>query len=72
MSEYVYSDDIDYSSAEKIIYIYVIMKDALKLQGEFDLVIYNDIRSFPKYNKQQIKKIVLKMCKAEGIAIAYS
>ena len=47
-------------------------ENALKLQEKFDLVIYNDIRSFPKYNKQQIKKILLKMCKPEGVAIAYS
>ena len=47
-------------------------ENALKLQEKFDLVIYNDIRSFPKYNKQQIKRVLLKMCKPEGIAIAYS
>jgi late competence protein required for DNA uptake (superfamily II DNA/RNA helicase) len=47
-------------------------ENALKLQKTFDLVIYNDIRSFPKYNKQQIKKILLKMCGVQGTAIAYS
>ncbi len=45
---------------------------ALKIQKKFDLVIYNDIRSFPKYNRQQIKKILLKMCHVESTAIAYS
>ena len=45
---------------------------ALKLQEKFDLVIYNDIRSFPKYSKQQIKKILLRMCKVGGSVIAYS
>ena len=47
-------------------------ENALKLKEKFDLVIYNDIRSFPKYNKQEIKKILLKMCSADGIVIAYS
>jgi len=47
-------------------------ENALKLQEKFDLVIYNEIRSFPKYSKQQIKKILLKMCSVEGTAIAYS
>ncbi|MBU3112987.1 hypothetical protein [Clostridium lacusfryxellense] len=70
MSGYVYSDVIDYGSRKDYIYI-CNHNDALRLQGEFDLVIYNDISSFPQYNKEQIKKILLKMCKAEGIAIAY-
>jgi len=70
MGKYVYYVDANYSSQKEKIHI-CNHEDALKLEGEFDLVIYNDIRSFPKYNKQQIGRIILKTCKAEGIAIAY-
>lgn len=47
-------------------------ENAMNIREQFDLVIYNDIRNFPKYNKQQIKKILLATCKVEGTAIAYS
>lgn len=70
MSKYIYSNDINYSGQNEHIHI-CNHEDTLKLQGEFDLVIYDDIRSFPKYNKHQIKKIILKICKPEGVAIAY-
>ena len=63
--------ETNYSSVNEYLHI-CNHENALRIQGKFDLVIYNDIRSFPKYNKQQIKKILLKMCRAEGTAIAYS
>jgi late competence protein required for DNA uptake (superfamily II DNA/RNA helicase) len=71
LGKYVYSPQANYSSVNEYLHI-CNHENALKLQEKFDLVIYNDIRSFPKYNKQQIKKLLLKMCKTEGIAIAYS
>ncbi|MGV8980060.1 hypothetical protein [Clostridium sp.] len=71
MGEYVYRPEKNYSSVNENFHI-CNHENALKLQEKFDLVIYNDIRSFPKYNKQQIKKILLTVCKSDGIAIAYS
>lgn len=71
MGEYVHSPEKNYSSVNEYFHICNHEK-ALKLGEKFDLVIYNDIRSFPKYNKQQIKKILLRACKSDGIAIAYS
>ncbi|MGH4138515.1 hypothetical protein [Clostridium sp.] len=71
MGEYTYSPENNYSSVNEYFHICNYEK-ALELGEKFDLVIYNDIRSFPKYNKQQIKKIVLRVCKSDGIAIAYS
>jgi len=71
LSRYIYSGETDYSSRDGHLYI-CDHENALKLQNKFDLVIYNDIRSFPKYNKQQIKKILLKTCSLEGTSIAYS
>ncbi|MGH4051847.1 MAG: hypothetical protein ACREVX_10940 [Clostridium sp.] len=70
LAQYVNSNDSNYNNVNEQLYI-CNYQDALKLQEKFDLVIYNDIRSFPKYNKQQIKRILLKMCKAGGTAIAY-
>lgn len=71
LGQYVYSAKTNYSSENEHLYI-CSHENALKLQEKFDLVIYNDIRSFPKYNKQQIKNMLLKMCNAEGMAISYS
>jgi len=71
LAQYVYSDQTKNNSENGYLYI-CSHENALKLEKKFDLVIYNDIRSFPKYNKEQIKKILLKMCKEEGTAIAYS
>ena len=70
MNQYVCSKGAKYSSENEQLHI-CSHENALKLQEKFDLVIYNDIRSFPNYNKEQIKKILLKMCKADGVAIAY-
>lgn len=68
--EYEHSDEINMIVNK---YLHVCNhEDASKLQKNFDLVIYNDIRSFPRYNKKQIKKVLLKMCKDQGMAIAYS
>ena len=71
LGEYVYTPEKKYSSVNEYFHI-CNHENASKLVEKFDLVIYNDIRSFPKYNKQQIKKILLRMCKSDGIAIAYS
>jgi len=70
LGQYVYSTK---SNKVEDGYLYISThENALKLQKKFDLVIYNDIRSFPKYNKEQIKEILLQMCTGEGTAIAYS
>lgn len=66
-----YCPKTNYSSVNEYLHI-CNHENALKIEEKFDLVIYNDIRSFPKYNKQQIKKILLKMCRPDGVAIAYS
>ena len=71
LSEYVYTSETNCSSVDECLHI-CNNEGALRLQEKFDLVIYNEIRSFPRYSKQQIKKILLKMCKPEGTAIAYS
>jgi late competence protein required for DNA uptake (superfamily II DNA/RNA helicase) len=65
------SPGANYSSVNEYLHI-CNHKSALKFHRKFDLVIYNDIRNFPKYSKQQIKNVILKMCKSEGTAIAYS
>ena len=71
LGEYIYTSETNYSSVNE--YFHICNHEiALKLEEKFDLVIYNEIRSFPKYSKQRIKKIVLKMCNLEGTAIAYS
>jgi len=70
LSQYIYPVETNYSSVNEYLHI-CNHENALELQEKFDLVIYNDIRSFPKYNKQQIRKILLKKCKAQGTAIAY-
>ena len=71
LGKYEHTPEANYNSVNEYLHI-CNHENALKLQEKFDLVIYNDIRSFPKYNKQQIKKILLKICKEEGVAIAYS
>ncbi|MBK5242540.1 hypothetical protein [Clostridium sp.] len=63
--------EVNYNSYNEYLYI-CNYEDALKLSEKFDLVIYNDIRSFPKYNKQQIKRVLLNLCREDGTAIAYS
>ncbi len=68
---YVYFPEANYSSVNEYLHI-CSHENALKLQEKFDLVIYNDVRSFPKYTKQQIKRILLKVCKLDGVAISYS
>ncbi|MBU3156803.1 hypothetical protein [Clostridium estertheticum] len=70
LGQYVYSSTTNYTSESGYLYI-CSHENALKLQEKFDLVIYNDIRSFPKFNKEQIKNILLKMRGEEGLAIAY-
>ncbi|MCB2293194.1 hypothetical protein LGK95_06625 [Clostridium algoriphilum] len=70
LGQYTYSTETNYISVNEYLHI-CSHENALKLKEKFDLVIYNDIRSFPKYNKQQIKKILLKMCKVDGTSIAY-
>ena len=70
LGQYVYSSTTNYSNKNGHLYI-CNHDNALKLQEKFDLVIYNDIRSFPKFNKEQIKSILLKMRGEEGLAIAY-
>ena len=71
LAEYVTTPETNYSSVNGYLHI-CNHESALRVQGKFDLVIYNEIRSFPKYTKQQIKKILLKICSAQGTAIAYS
>ncbi|MBU3159318.1 hypothetical protein KPL37_06050 [Clostridium frigoris] len=70
LGQYVYSTSTNYNGENGHLYI-CSHDNALKLQGKFNLVIYNDIRSFPKFNKEQIKNILLKMRTKEGLAIAY-
>ena len=71
LGEYIYLPERNDSGVDGYLHI-CNHESALKLQKEFDLVIYNDIRSFPRYNKQQIKRVLIKTCKAQGVAIAYS
>ncbi|MBZ9685082.1 hypothetical protein G9F72_001765 [Clostridium estertheticum] len=71
LGKYVYDDKKNYSSVNEYLHI-CNYESALTFQEKFDVVIYNEIRSFPKYSKQQIKKILLKMCSFDGAAIAYS
>ncbi|MBU3143121.1 hypothetical protein [Clostridium sp. CF012] len=71
LGKYVCTVGTNYSSVNEYLHI-CNHESALRLQEKFDLVIYNEIRSFPKYSRQQIKKILLKICGAEGTAIAYS
>lgn len=47
-------------------------KNAIKINKKFDLVIYDDIRSLPMYNKYEIIDIMAKNCKEKGKFIAYS
>jgi len=70
LGQYVYASTIKCNSENGHLYI-CSHEDALKLQEKFDLVIYNDIRSFPKYNKEQIKDILIKKRGTSGMAIAY-
>ena len=42
----------NYSSVNEYLHI-CNHESALRLQGKFDLVIYNDIRSFPKYTNNK-------------------
>lgn len=46
--------------------------NALKLKNKFDIVIYDDIRSFPVYSKYEIIDIMAKCCKENGKLISYS
>ncbi|MBU5486098.1 hypothetical protein KQI86_17395 [Clostridium sp. MSJ-11] len=46
--------------------------NALKLKSKFDIVIYDDIRSFPIYSKYEIIDIMAKCCKENGKLISYS
>ncbi|MGH4126175.1 MAG: hypothetical protein ACREV6_25010 [Clostridium sp.] len=71
LGKYVYVHGENYSSVNEYLHI-CNHESTLRLQEKFDLVIYNEIRSFPKYSKQQIKKILFKLCRAGGTAIAYS
>jgi len=71
LGKYVYTAERKYSSVNEYLHI-CNHESALRLQEKFDVVIYNEIRSFPKYNKQQIKKILLTLCSLKGTAIAYS
>lgn len=71
LSVNICSSEVEYNGFNEYLHI-CNYENALKLGEKFDLVIYNDIRSFPKYNKQQIKKVLLKMCREDGTAIAYS
>ncbi|MGH4119206.1 hypothetical protein [Clostridium sp.] len=63
--------DCEYNGLNEYLHI-CNYENASKLLEKFDLVIYNDIRSFPKYSELQIKEVLLKMCKEDGTAIAYS
>lgn len=47
-------------------------KKAAQIKEEFDLVIYDDIRSYPRYSKSQIAEIMNSCCKANGKLISYS
>ncbi|KOA18342.1 hypothetical protein CLHOM_32400 [Clostridium homopropionicum DSM 5847] len=42
------------------------------ISDKFDLVIYDDIKSFSFYSKEEIAKITIERCKSEGKIIAYS
>lgn len=47
-------------------------KNALKLRDKYDLVIYDDVRSLPMYNKYEIIDIMAKCSKENGKLISYS
>ena len=44
----------------------------MKLKEKFDLIIYDDIRSYPKYSKYEIIDIMNKCIKEQGKIIVYS
>lgn len=46
--------------------------NAIKLKEKFDLVIYDDIRSFPTYSKYEVLDLVSKMCNENTKIIYYS
>ena len=71
LGQYTYSPKSSYFSINEYLHISN-HENVLRLQEKFDLVVYNDIRSFPKYNKEQIKKLLLKVCTPESTAISYS
>ena len=70
LGQHTYTTEIDDINVNEYLHI-CSHENALKLQEKFDLVIYNDVRSFPKYDKEQIRNILLKRCKSDGTAIAY-
>lgn len=43
-----------------------------KIKEKYDLVIYDDIRSFSFYTKDEIAQVAIEKCKSEGKVIAYS
>lgn len=46
--------------------------NAISLHERFDLVIYDDINSFPVYNKYEVLDLISKMCKENTKVIVYS
>jgi late competence protein required for DNA uptake (superfamily II DNA/RNA helicase) len=71
LGQYTYLPKTEYNTINEYLHISN-HENALRLQEKFDLVIYNDIRSFPKYNKQQIKRLLLRMSKPDSTVISYS
>lgn len=47
-------------------------KKAAEIKEEFDLVIYDDIRSYPRYSKIEIAELMNNCCKSDGKLISYS
>lgn len=47
-------------------------KNAVSLKEKYDLVIYDDINSFPKYNSFEIMDIIIKCAKEAGKIICFS
>ncbi|MCY6485641.1 hypothetical protein OW763_15020 [Clostridium aestuarii] len=59
----------DYGSALLVVSQYERLK---KLKDKFDLVIYDDINSFPMYSKNEIIKGLKTMCASDGKVISFS
>lgn len=64
-----YKKNSDYKDSTLVISEHKIMNN---IKEKFDLVIYDDIKSFSFYTNRQISKAAMCMCKNEGKIIAYS
>jgi late competence protein required for DNA uptake (superfamily II DNA/RNA helicase) len=60
------------STPANILFMVCNYKNAVRIKECYDLVIYDDVNSFPEYNKFEIMDLIVKCTKAEGKMIVYS